>query len=61
MAESDKDRRLIKWTMWGVLLVVIFQLADSIYQHGELIQKVAELSGRVARIEAWIDTHTVVK
>jgi heme exporter protein D len=56
---SDQtERKMVRWTMWGVLVVVLLHFASSLVQHGKLMQKVTDLEGRVARIEAWIDADT---
>jgi hypothetical protein len=56
MSEAT-DRKVVKWTMLGVLLVVLLHALHSVYSMGKIAQKVDDLSGRVARIEQWIDGH----
>ena len=56
---SDQlERKMLRWTMYSVLLVVLLNFASSLVSHGRLMQKVDDLAGRVSRIEQYLDQHS---
>jgi len=57
---SDQlERKMLRWTMWSVLVVVLSNLVSSLVAHGRLMQKVDDLAQRVSRIEQYLDQRSV--
>jgi len=59
MSMSDQlERKVLRWTMYSVLLVVLLNFASSLVSHGKLMQKVDDLADRVSRIEQYLDQQS---
>ena len=61
MASERTEKRILWWTQAGVILTLAIQMLLSAQAHGALMQKVDDLAAAVARIEAYLDTHTALK